>query len=361
MIKRAAILTAAFLVAASGACAQDAAKPADKPAAKAAAQPRKGVTLKVGDKAPALSVEKWVKGDPITGFEKGRTYVVEFWATWCGPCVASMPHLSHLQKEYKDKVTIIGVTKEDPNNSLEQVTEMVNQKGDGMGYTVAWDDKHQTSDAYMKAAGQGGIPTSFVVDGSGTIVYIGHPMWLDIPLEKLAKNAWDPKAGMEEIEKANKRLNDIFMNADDDPKGALTQISAFEKEYPATADIMGDMKYQLLVKTNDPKASEVGRKMVDEAVKSKNSLKLNEIAWSIVDPRGGAEHKDLELAMLAATKADEVSGHKDAAIIDTLARVYFLKGETSKAIELQKKAIELAKGPMKDELEANLKEYEAKK
>jgi thiol-disulfide isomerase/thioredoxin len=46
---------------------------------KAAAAP----TLKVGDKAPALVVEKWLKGRPVPRFERGRLYVVEFWATWC--------------------------------------------------------------------------------------------------------------------------------------------------------------------------------------------------------------------------------------------------------------------------------------
>ena len=47
--------------------------------------------LKVGDNAPAITIADWVKGEPITGLEKGRVYVVEFWATWCGPCRVSIP------------------------------------------------------------------------------------------------------------------------------------------------------------------------------------------------------------------------------------------------------------------------------
>ncbi len=52
--------------------------------------------LSVGDAAPKLAVKEFVKGDPIAQLEKGKTYVVEFWATWCGPCRTSIPHLTEL-------------------------------------------------------------------------------------------------------------------------------------------------------------------------------------------------------------------------------------------------------------------------
>src|SRR5213078_3372942 len=117
--------------------------------------------LSVGDRAPELHIAKWVKGEPITGYEKGRVYVVEFWATWCGPCIASMPHLSALQKEYKGKATFIGVTSVDKHgNTLEKVEKMVADKGETMGYTVAWDNDRATNEAFMEASGQGGIPCS---------------------------------------------------------------------------------------------------------------------------------------------------------------------------------------------------------
>jgi len=63
----------------------------------------------IGDPAPPLRVTQWIKGTPVDQFEKGRVYVIEFWATWCKPCVAAMPHLSVLTREYKEKVTVIGI------------------------------------------------------------------------------------------------------------------------------------------------------------------------------------------------------------------------------------------------------------
>ena len=59
-----------------------------------------------------------------------------------------MPHLSQLQRDYQDKhVTIIGLTSEDPGNTLEDVKEMVADKGDVMGYTVAWDVERETNES----------------------------------------------------------------------------------------------------------------------------------------------------------------------------------------------------------------------
>jgi thiol-disulfide isomerase/thioredoxin len=141
-----------------------------------------GTTLKVGDPAPKLQTGPWVQGDPVKEFEKGKAYIVEFWATWCGPCRVSIPHLNEVYTKFKDKgLVVIGQDcwEQDDN----QVKPFVKEMGAKMTYRVALDDKTgskkgKMADAWMAAAGQNGIPTAFVIDTNGKIAWINHPMAL---------------------------------------------------------------------------------------------------------------------------------------------------------------------------------------
>ncbi|MGX9121061.1 TlpA disulfide reductase family protein, partial [Mesorhizobium sp. BHbsci] len=60
------------------------------------------MVLRMDSPAPAIKVQSWLRGEPLTAFQPGKLYIVEFWATWCGPCVSAMPHLAELQDKYKD-------------------------------------------------------------------------------------------------------------------------------------------------------------------------------------------------------------------------------------------------------------------
>ncbi|MDV7394027.1 TlpA disulfide reductase family protein, partial [Arthrospira platensis SPKY1] len=94
-----------------------------------------GIAENLGGAAPALNVSEFIKGD-VADVTDGGIYVVEFWATWCPPCRASIPHLTELQKKFKDKgVTFIGISQEDSA----EVKPFVESMGDAMQYTVAVD------------------------------------------------------------------------------------------------------------------------------------------------------------------------------------------------------------------------------
>ena len=142
-----------------------------------------GPTLKVGDPAPKLQVAKFVQGEPVKDFQKGKVYLVEFWATWCGPCRASIPHVNELYTKFKDKgFIVIGQNCWEKDETL--VEPFIKKMGDKMTYRVALDDKATNkkgamSETWMAAAGRNGIPSAFLVDGTGKIAWIGHPMELN--------------------------------------------------------------------------------------------------------------------------------------------------------------------------------------
>jgi thiol-disulfide isomerase/thioredoxin len=278
----------------------------------------------LGDPAPALQIAKWIKGDAVD-LAKGKgkkVYVVEFWATWCPPCRTSIPHLSEVAKKYRDKgLVIIGVTNE---TDVGKVSDFVEKMGDKMDYVVAQDDGRKTSDLYMKAFNQRGIPHAFVVDKKGLIVWHGHPM------ANLDQVVADVLAGKHSVEKA---------------KADAQKIIAMQEKAKALRD------YFLQVQ----KTQQMGDKLLAE-IKDYAPL-LNELAWGILTNKG-IRGRDLDLALRVAKAAYDASEGKNAAIVDTYARALFDTGEKGKAIELQRKAVELSRNDQeKAELQKTLDEY----
>jgi thiol-disulfide isomerase/thioredoxin len=67
----------------------------------------------IGQEAAPLAIEAWVNGDAMTAEDlKGKVVLLDFWAVWCGPCIATFPHLKHLQEAYGEKgLVILGLTR----------------------------------------------------------------------------------------------------------------------------------------------------------------------------------------------------------------------------------------------------------
>lgn len=322
----------------------------------------KPFALMVGDKAPPITIAEWIKGSEVKGFQPGRVYVVEFWATWCGPCIAAFPHLSELQKQYADKgLTVIGVTSADTRgNTLEKSKKMVADKGDKMAYTVAWDDERKTTEAWMQAAGRRGIPCSFVVDKQGRIAFIGHPMQLDAPLAEILADKYDLDAATTKyaekaaIEARAIKLQQTFAEARkagewEAATRAADELVAEGPNYIQYAALKFDT---LLTGKKDDAAAYAWAREVLSGVGKDHPGVLNQMAWSIVDPESTVENRDLDLALKMAERANELTRNADPGILDTVARVHFTKGDIQKAIELQTRAVEL-----EPKLEKTLIEY----
>lgn len=216
--------------------------------ASAQTHPTPDARLYVGDPAPAISVQAWVQGAPVTSFEKDHVYVLEFWATWCGPCIAAMPHLSKLSEQYKDKATFIGVnilerpTEEGvPADALALVSNFMTKNPGRMTYTVAVDGPQAfMAKNWFKAAGQSGIPCSIIVDQQGKIAWIGHPLKLDDVLPKVlagnyeaVKVAAEEKARIATETALLKPIRDAYRAKN--YAAALAAIAKLEQENPEVA------------------------------------------------------------------------------------------------------------------------------
>jgi|SRR5579859_2490028 len=118
--------------------------------------------VKNPDPAPALGI-KDLDGRPISLDEfKGKIVLLNFWATWCGPCRAEIPDLIELQNKYKDQFTIVALATDEDDAAF---VKKFSQKA-GINYRVGM----STDELRAAYGGIPALPTSFVIDAQGRVV-----------------------------------------------------------------------------------------------------------------------------------------------------------------------------------------------
>ena len=315
-------------------------------------------SLSIGDRAPDLKVTDWVKGTPQT-LGNGKITVVEFWATWCGPCKQSIPHLTELAHKYAGKVNFVGVSvwESQPEDYTTKVPAFVKDFGDKMDYNVATEGPGTfMAKNWMTAAGENGIPAAFLIDQDGKVAWIGHPMvGLDTAIDAVLAGKEDLVGARAARDKAkSKEMEQMKMQEKLQAKMGPIMKAFQGKQYQTASD-----EADKLIKS-DPELKPVVSQyklaaMVEGKLKglgayltslgnepfANDAMTLNQIIWSVVE-------KDLKLTA-ADYKAAANLGKKMMSLdpknpmnMDTYALALWRAGDKVKALEVQKKAVALA-------------------
>jgi thiol-disulfide isomerase/thioredoxin len=310
------------------------------------AQEKKSLTI--GDAAPEVQYSKWLKGVPFKPDQKDMVYVYEFWATWCGPCIANMPHLSELARKYKGKAQVVAVdiwekTKDQPYESaIPAVERFVNASGDRMDFNVIMDNNAQhMGNNWMRAADQDGIPATIVIK-NGVIQWIGHPSDLEGRLDSLVNGTFDLVAFKNKYEKKqqayharNAKEDRIFkavkvaMDAGDLNQLAKTIEEGVKEDPKLKATLQSNMFYALLTK----KSSQEALVYAEEMVKEFPSYKLS-LAMMVL------EQKNLDKgSYLKAIEWVKSNDYMNSMLLAILSDGYVKVGDTKNALAAMEKAV----------------------
>jgi thiol-disulfide isomerase/thioredoxin len=127
--------------------------------------------ISLGETAPPIYITDWIENVPENKSLEGKNIILEFWATWCGPCIAAVPHLNELQSQYEgSNIVFISITDESVSK-VERTLDRIDFKS-----VVVSDTTSQTQIAY--GDGKNGLlffPLTVLIDDSGMVRWIGDP------------------------------------------------------------------------------------------------------------------------------------------------------------------------------------------
>lgn len=126
-------------------------------------QPYKKMWAKsfLNQKAPDFVVEKWLTDEPKT---KGKFMLIDFWATWCGPCKKAIPELNRWAGQYPKQLVVIGLSDETEQKVTSMTTPTIN-------YYSAIDTQKRLKSTFAVT----GIPHCVLIDPKGIVRWEGFP------------------------------------------------------------------------------------------------------------------------------------------------------------------------------------------
>jgi len=306
--------------------------------------------IKVGDAAPPLVVDAWLNGEAIPSLAPGQVYIVDFWATWCGPCLQAMPELGELAAEYQNqKVVVIPLTTVDQRNSRKRIEEYVQKTGKKYGLRFAVCESDTMERTWFEASGAQGIPTTFIVDAAGKIAFIGHPMDVPDVLPLVIAGTWKGEESYKAILQMQQELEALQEQAEKEPAKIRELYAAFEAKYPQKAKQPNSQFIKallLLVAKQFDDAKAISEVLLKEAIEKKRTGMLDKLMTIWATPQLNPDKKHIDLSLKALEGLLTLSGPEPSAqLLFNGAEIYHLSGNSAKALEFLDKAIKTETDP----------------
>lgn len=305
----------------------------------------KGVGSLANPPQPATAVH----GQVPKAWSKDKATLVIFFSPLTQATSFKVPDFALIDQR-NTGIELIAVSSESPEQIQEMIQEQLTMPRNIKLPTVLYDPDGRWRESLMKPTGRQQLPSAVAIDREGRIAWHGPatPNAVGYPTAMISANRWNIEKYIADIQLQALRQNnavkivnarrqarqdgdfqkglDIYQTVmESDPKNVLTKLSLYEF---------------MLMDMNEPeRAYAYGRELAEEY--AHDYITLNDLAWRVVS-RPNIQTRDLDFAQDMSQRANALRGYVDYALLDTLARIHWMRGDRDRAVEWQRKATALA-------------------